>query len=62
MQRKRIVEDNIMRGMLDNWFRMNVYKPYTKDEISVLSLEQLIVKVNLLSENRYPRDPFFVEY
>ena len=56
------MEDNIMRGILENLFKLNVYKSYTKDEISVLSLEQLIVNVNLLSENRYPRDPFFVEY
>ena len=45
-QRRRIVEDNTMRGMLENWFRTNVYKSYTKDEISVLSLAQLIVKAN----------------
>ena len=61
-QRRRILEDNIMRHRLENWFRTNVYKAYAKDEISVLSIQQLIVKVNFVSENRYLRDPFFVEY
>ena len=60
-QRRRIVQDNIMRHRLKNWFRTNVYKAYAKDEISVLSIQQLIVKVNLVSENRYLRDPFFEE-
>ena len=59
-QRKIIVEDNIMRGRLKDWFRPKVYKAYAKDEISVLSFKQLIFKVNLVSENRYLRD-FFVE-
>ena len=62
MKRRRIVENNILRRRLENWFRTNVYKAYAKDEISVLSLEQLIVKVNFVSENRYLRDPFFVQY
>jgi len=61
-QRKRIVNDNIMRSRHRNWFTTNVYKAYAKDEISVLSIQQLIVEVNFVSENRYPRDPFFVEY
>ena len=60
-QRKIIVEDNIMRGRLNDWFRPKFYKAYVKDEISVLSIQQLIVKVNFVSENRYPRDPFFEE-
>jgi len=59
MKRRRIMEDNIMRGMLRNWFLPKIYKAYAKDEISVLYLEQLIVKVNLVSVNRYLRDPFF---
>ena len=50
-----------MRARLKYWFRPNVYKAYAKDEISVLSLEQLIVKVNLVSENRYLRDSFVEE-
>ena len=50
-----------MRGRLKDWFRPNVYNAYDKDEISVLSLEQLIVKVNLVSENRYLRDSFVEE-
>ena len=62
-QRRRInMKDNILRGRLENWFRTNVYKAYAKDEISVLYIENLIVKVNLVSENRYRRGPFFVEY
>ena len=61
MQRKIIVEDNIMRGMLKDWFRPKDYKAYAKDEISVLSREQLIVNVNLVSENRYLRDSFVEE-
>ena len=61
MKRRRIMEDNIMRGRLRNWFLPKIYKAYAKDEISVLSLEQLIVKVNLVSENRYLRDSFVEE-
>ena len=60
-QRKIIVEDNINRGGLKDWFRQKVFKAYAKDEISVLSLDQLIVKVNLVSENRYLRDSFVEE-
>ena len=37
-QRRRIIEDNIMRGSLRNWFTTNVYKAYAKDEINVLSI------------------------
>ena len=50
--RKIFVEDNIMRGRLRNWFLPKVYIAYVKDEISVLSLEQLIVKVNLVTHLR----------
>ena len=57
-QRRRIVEDTIMRDRLKSWLRPNVYNEYAKDKISVLSLEPLIVKVNLVSENRYLSDPF----
>ena len=61
-QRRRIVEYNIATHMHCNWFTTNVYTVYAKDEISVLSIQQLMIDVNLASENRYPRDPFFVEY
>ena len=57
-QRKIIVEDNIMRGRLKDWLRPRFYKAYAKEEISVLSLEQWIVKVNLVSENIHLRDYF----
>ena len=60
-QRKIIVEDNIMRSRLKDWFRPKIYKAYAKDEISVLSREQLIGIVNLVSENRYQRDSCFEE-
>ena len=61
MRRIRIIEDNIMRGRPRNQFLPNGYKAYAKDEISVLSLQQLIVKFNFVSKNRYPRNPFFEE-
>ena len=60
-QRKIIVEDNIMRHRHRNWFLLNIYKAYAKDEISVLSPEKLILKINLVSENRYLRDSCFEE-
>ena len=56
-----IMENNIMRGSLKYWFKKKAYKRYTKDQISVLSHENLIVKVNLVSENRYLRDSFVEE-
>ena len=60
-QRKIIVEDNIMRHRHRNWFLLNIYKAYAKDQISVLSPEKLILKINLVSENRYLRDSCFEE-
>ena len=61
-QRRRIVNDCMLRHRWENWFKTNVYKAYAKDEISVLLIQQLIVEVNFVSENRYPGGPFFVEY
>ena len=43
----------------ENWFKTSVYKRYATEEISVLSIQQLIVEVNLVSKHVYPRDPFF---
>ena len=60
-QRNIILEDNINRVWEKEWFKKKVYKRYAKDEISVLSPEKLIVKVNLVSENRYLRDSFVEE-
>ena len=60
-QRKIIVEDNINRVWENDWLKKKVYKKYAKDQISVLSPEKLILKINLVSENRYLRDPFFEE-
>ena len=59
MQRNIIVVNNIMQVRRKDWFRPKIYKPYAKDQISVLSLELLIVKVNLVSGNIYLRDYFF---
>jgi len=61
-QIRLIVEDNIVTHRHCNWFKPNVYKAYAKDEISVLSTQQLMMDVNLVSKTRYPRDAFFVEY
>ena len=60
-QRQIIVGDNIMRHRNRNWFKKQVYKAYAKDEISVLSFEQFLVKINLELENRYLRDSCFEE-
>jgi len=60
MQRKINLEDNIMRHRHKNWFLLNVYKAYAKDEISVLSIHRLMMKINLVSENTYPRDALFI--
>ena len=60
-QRKIIVEDNIMRHRHRNWCLLNIYKAYAKDQINVFSPEKLILKINLVSENRYVRDSCFVE-
>ena len=39
------------------WFKPNCYKRYATEKNSVLSLEQLIVKVNYVAEGKYPVDP-----
>ena len=44
-----------------NWYVTSVFKDYAREEISILSIQNLIVEVNLVSENAYPRDPYFVE-
>ena len=46
------------RNDYKNWFTTSVYKRYATEEISVLSIQQLIVEVNFVSNNVYPRDPF----
>ena len=60
-QRRLIVEYNIAPQRHCNWFKPNVYKEYAREEISVLSIHQLMMNVNLASENSYPRDALFVE-
>ena len=60
-QRRLIVEYNIATKRHYNWFKPNVYKEYAKDEISVLLIQQLMMDLNLASNNRYPRDALFVE-
>ena len=60
-QRRLIVEYNIATRRHCNWFNLNVYKEYAREEISVLSIQQLMIDVNLTSNNRYPRDALFVE-
>ena len=60
-QRRLIVEYNISIRAFDNWCTPYGYKAYARDEISVLSIQQLMMDVNLASENRYPRDALFFE-
>ena len=42
-----------------NWFKSKNYKRYAKEEMSLLSHEHLIEKVNKLSKGRYPKSVFY---
>ena len=58
MKRGINMDGNLTVGTWKNWFKPNVYKIYVSEEISVVSHETLIPKVNLVSEGRYPVDPY----
>ena len=56
------MDEKIALGTHRNWFKPNNYKRYAKEEMSLLSQENVIEKVNKLSKERYPQIAFYTHH
>ena len=56
------MDEKIALGTHSNWFKPNNYQKYAKEEMSLLSHENLIEKVNKLSKGRYPKNGFYTHH
>ena len=56
------MDAQIALGTHRNWFKPNNYQRYAKEEMSLLSHENLIEKVNKLSKERYHKIAFYTHH
>ena len=52
------MDEQIALGIHRNWFKPKNYQIFAKEEMSLLTHEKLIEKVNKLSKGRYPQTDF----